>query len=95
MSTEPNNASGDTITVEGEITNVLPGLEYLVRINYNGIEHDLTCYVSGKMRTHFIELVKGDRVKVEISLYDINKGRIIYRTTQRRANSGPPRRPKK
>lgn len=86
----------DTLTLEGEIVDILPaGLEYIVRVDFKGMQHDLKCYVSGKMRTHFIQLVKGDRVRVEVSLYDINKGRITYRLTQRRPTSGPPRRPKK
>lgn len=84
----------ESVTVEGDVIDVLPGLEYIVRINFKGIEHDVKCYVSGKMRTHYIQLVKGDRVKVEISLYDISQGRIVYRLTKRSMDQ-PPRRPKK
>ncbi len=83
------------VTVEGIVTDVLPGLEYNVKINHTGIEHNLKCYVSGKMRTNYIQLIKGDKVKVEISLYDINTGRIVYRITQRTHEQGPPRRAKK
>jgi translation initiation factor IF-1 len=85
----------DRIEAEGEVIDVLPGLEYLVKINYQGIEHTVKSYVSGKMRTNFIQLAKGDKVKVEISLYDINRGRITYRITKRQVGYGPPRRPKK
>ncbi len=84
-----------SIIVEGVVTDVLPGLEYIVKINYQGMEHNVKCYVSGKMRTNFIQLVKGDQVRIEISLYDINIGRIVYRITKRQYGYGPPRRPKK
>lgn len=86
----------ETITLEGEIVEVLPaGLEYVVQVNFKGIDHKVKAYVSGKMRTHFIQLLRGDRVKVEISLYDINQGRITYRVTKRTVEAGPPRRAKK
>ncbi len=77
----------DTIIVEGEIMDILPGLEYNVRINHQGLEHDLVCYVSGKMRTNYIQLDKGDKVQVEISLYDIDKGRIVYRVSKKVPNN--------
>ncbi len=88
-------SKSDTVVVEGEVTEVLPGLEYMVKIDFQGIEHFVKCYVSGKMRTHFIQLEKGDKVRVEISLYDINTGRITFRLTKRKPAYGPPRRPKK
>lgn len=83
------------IEVEGDVVEVLPGLEYVVEIDFKGLKHKVKCYISGKMRTHFIQLAKGDRVRVEISLYDIDKGRITYRLTKRNPQVGPPRRPKK
>jgi translation initiation factor IF-1 len=82
--------NSDTIVVEGVITELLPGLEYNVEIEYEGMKHDIVCYVSGKMRTHYIQLDKGDKVRVEISLYDIDRGRIVYRLTQK-GRSLPPR----
>lgn len=88
-------AKEQSITVEGEIIEILPGLEYNVEIDYKGMKHTLVCYVSGKMKTNFIQLAKGDKVRVEISLYNIDRGRIVYRLTKRNANVGPPRRPKK
>lgn len=95
MPKEKNSTeSSESISVEGDVVEILPGLEYLVQIDYKGIKHNVKCYVSGKMRTNYIQLTKGDRVKVEISLYDINQGRITYRLTKR-AMSQPPRRPKK
>ncbi len=89
-----NELKTESISAEGEVIDILPGLEYVVRINYQGIQHDVKCYVSGKMRTNYIQLTKGDMVSVEISLYDINQGRITYRLTKR-AMEQPPRRPKK
>lgn len=73
----------DTLVVEGVVTEVLPGLEYKVMIEHQGIKHEMVCYVSGKMRTNYIQLHEGDTVQVEISLYDIDKGRIIYRVAKR------------
>ncbi|GAB4284037.1 MAG: translation initiation factor IF-1 [Candidatus Dojkabacteria bacterium] len=87
--------TSESFTIEGEVIDVLPGLEYLVKINYQGIEHTLKAYVSGKMKSNFIQISKGDVVKVEVSLYDINIGRIVYRVTRRNSGFGPPRRPKK
>jgi translation initiation factor IF-1 len=83
------DAKQDVVTVEGVVTDILPGLEYMVEIEFQGLKHDIVCYVSGKMRKHYIQLEKGDEVRVEISLYDIDKGRIVYRLTQR--NPRPPR----
>ena len=73
----------DTVVVEGLVTEVLPGLEYKVKINYQGMEHEMICYVSGKMRTNYIQLHEGDTVQVEVSLYDIDKGRIVYRVAKK------------
>lgn len=89
------NAQPVKVTVEGVVLDALPGLKYLVRIDFKGIQHDVTCYVSGKMRSNFIYLSKGDKVKVEIPLYDVSVGRIVYRLTKQATHMGPPRRPKK
>ena len=83
------------VVVEGTVKEILPGLQYLVEVDFQGIKHNVTCYVSGKMRTHYIQLALGDLVRVEISLYDIDKGRIVYRLTKKNPESAPPRRPKK
>jgi len=85
----------ETITAEGVVKDVLPGLEYIVEIDFKGMKHDVKSYVSGKMRSNFITISKGDKVKVEISLYDINTGRIVYRLSKPKVEKGPPRRPKK
>jgi len=66
----------DIIELEGEIIDVLPSQMFKVKL---ANEHVITCYTGGKLRQHRIRLVMGDRVKVEMSPYDLNKGRITYR----------------
>ena len=64
------------IELEGKITDILPGDRFKILLE-NG--RDLMAKVSGKMRMHNIKLVIGDTVKVEVSPYDLQKGRIVYR----------------
>jgi translation initiation factor IF-1 len=66
----------DIIRVDGVVTKVLPATMYRVRLE-NG--HELLAHISGKMRKHFIRITAGDKVAVEISPYDLSKGRITYR----------------
>jgi len=66
----------DLIEVEGNINEVLPNQMFKVELD-NG--HLVTCYTGGKMRQFRIRLVQGDRVRVEMTPYDLNKGRIIFR----------------
>ncbi len=66
----------DVIEVEGVVTKVLPSTMYRVRLE-NG--HEVLAHISGKMRKFFIRIVTGDRVKLEMSPYDLTKGRITYR----------------
>ena len=68
--------ANDTIETEGKITVVLPNQMFDVLLE-NG--HTVKCYTGGKMRQNRIRLVAGDKVKVEISPYDLTKGRITYR----------------
>ena len=68
--------SQEHVEIEGSITVVLPGTLFRVKLS-NG--HEILCHISGKMRQNFVKLVVGDRVKVAISPYDLNKGRITYR----------------
>lgn len=75
--------SDKTIEVEGTIMAALPKLEYKVEIDFKGIKHTLTCHVSGKMKTRFINLELGDKVLLRISLYDIDRGIIFRRLTSR------------
>ncbi len=69
--------SGDTIEVEGEVLELLPNTKFKVKLP-NG--HVVLAHISGKMRMNFIKILPGDQVTVEISKYDLNKGRITYRT---------------
>lgn len=64
------------IVFEGVIEEALPNAMFRVKLD-NG--HTIIAHVSGKMRIHFIKLLPGDRVKVEMTPYDLTKGRIIYR----------------
>lgn len=66
----------DMIIVEGKVTEVLPGTMFRVELD-NG--HSVLAHVSGKMRQRFIRLVSGDRVSMEMSPYDLDKARIVYR----------------
>ena len=66
----------DLIEVEGNINEVLPNQMFKVELD-NG--HLVTCYTGGKMRQFRIRLVQGDRVRVEMTPYDLEKGRIIFR----------------
>jgi translation initiation factor IF-1 len=68
--------SDDAIEVIGVVMKVLPATMYKVRLE-NG--HEVLAHISGKMRKFFIKIAAGDRVTLEISPYDLTKGRIIYR----------------
>jgi len=69
-------AKEEKIQVEGEVTDSMPNAMFKVRLE-NG--HDILASLSGKMRVHYIRILPGDRVTVEISPYDLTRGRIIYR----------------
>ena len=66
----------DLIQLEGDIIEVLPNQMFKVKLDN---EHVVTCYTGGKMRQFRIRLVQGDRVTVEMTPYDLGKGRIVYR----------------
>jgi len=66
----------DTITAEGTVTESLPNAMFKVELDKG---HVILAHISGKMRMHFIKILPGDRVTVEISVYDLTKGRIVYR----------------
>ena len=70
-------SEADTIEVEGEVTELLPNTKFRVKLP-NG--HLVIAHISGKMRMHFIKILPGDKVMVEISKYDLTKGRITYRS---------------
>jgi len=64
------------IVVEGTVEEALPNAMFRVRLDTG---HEVLAHVSGKMRMHFIRILPGDRVKVELSPYDLTRGRIIFR----------------
>lgn len=66
----------DTIRVQGKVTEALPNAMFKVELE-NG--HRIMAHVSGKMRMHFIRILTGDTVTVEMSPYDLNRGRIVLR----------------
>lgn len=69
-------AKEEAIEVEGEVLEALPNAMFKVRLS-NG--HQVLAHVAGKMRMHFIRILPGDRVKMELSPYDLTRGRITYR----------------
>ena len=69
-------AKKDAIEVEGEVVLPLPNAMFKVSLE-NG--HNILAHISGKMRMHFIKILVGDKVTVEMSPYDLTKGRITYR----------------
>ena len=74
-------ASDDKIAVEGVITETLPNTQFRVELD-NG--HVVLAYLSGKLRKNYIKILLGDRVRVELSPYDLEKGRITWRYKNRR-----------
>ncbi len=70
-------AKEEPIEVEGIVKEALPNARFWVELETG---HRVMAHVSGKMRMHFIRILKGDRVRLEMSPYDLGKGRIIYRT---------------
>jgi len=69
-------AKDDTITAEGVVVESLPNATFKVKLDN---DHVILAHISGKMRMHFIKILPGDRVTVEISVYDLSRGRITYR----------------
>jgi len=69
-------AKEDVIEMEGTIVETLPNTMFRVELE-NG--HVVTAHISGKMRKHYIRILTGDKVKVEMTPYDLSKGRITYR----------------
>lgn len=69
-------AKQDLIQLDGIIEETLPNTQFIVRFE-NG--HKILAHISGKMRMNFIKILQGDKVKVEVSPYDLTKGRIVSR----------------
>jgi translation initiation factor IF-1 len=66
----------DKVEVEGTVVEALPGTQFRVALDSG---HQVLAYLSGKMRKYYIRILLGDRVKVELSPYDLTRGRIVYR----------------
>jgi len=69
----------EPIQMEAVVVKALPNAMFLVEANVGDTKHEVLAHVSGKMRKHFIRILPGDRVTVELSPYDLSRGRIIYR----------------
>jgi len=69
-------ASQQKVEAEGTIVEALPNTQFRVQLD-NG--HEVLAYISGKMRKYYIRILLGDRVRVELSPYDLTRGRIVYR----------------
>jgi translation initiation factor IF-1 len=68
--------SKQKIEMMGQVVEALPGTQFKVELE-NG--HEILAYLSGKMRKYYIRILLGDKVKVEVSPYDLSRGRIVYR----------------
>ena len=71
-----SKASQQKVEVEGTIIEALPNTQFRVELD-NG--HEVLAYISGKMRRFYIRILLGDRVRIELSPYDLTRGRIVYR----------------
>ena len=66
----------DMLQFDGEVTESLPSAMFRVKLDN---DHEIIATISGRMRKHYIRILPGDRVSVEVSPYDLSKGRIVYR----------------
>ena len=69
-------AKEEKIEVEGTVIEALPNTQFRVRLDN---DHEVLAYLSGRMRRYYIRILLGDRVRVEMSAYDLDRGRITYR----------------
>ena len=74
-------AKEEAIVMNGQVTEVLPDARFRVTLE-NG--HELVAYTAGKMRKHRIRIISGDKVTLELSAYDLSKGRITFRSIETR-----------
>jgi len=72
-------AKAEAIEVEGRVVTALPNAMFRVEVDVGGEKHHVLAHISGKMRKYYIRILPGDKVTVEISPYDLNRGRIVYR----------------
>ncbi|ETE31184.1 translation initiation factor IF-1 [Xylella fastidiosa 32] len=74
--TQDYMSKDDCIEFEGTVSETLPNTTFRIKLE-NG--HEVTAHISGRMRKNYIRILTGDRVKIEMTAYDLTKGRIIYR----------------
>lgn len=79
-------ANKEKLEVEGTVVELLPNTQFRVELD-NG--HMVLAYLSGKMRKYYIRILLGDRVRVEMTPYDLTRGRITYRYRRNRASKQP------
>ena len=72
-------AKTEAIQIEAVVLKALPNAMFLVEAELGAGKHEVLAHVSGRMRKHFIRILPGDRVTVEVSPYDLKRGRITYR----------------
>jgi translation initiation factor IF-1 len=70
-------AKEDLLELTGMVAEVLPNSTF--RIKVDNMDHEILCYMGGKLKQHKIKVIMGDKVKLEMSPYDLTKGRITYR----------------
>jgi translation initiation factor IF-1 len=72
-------AQSEAIQFEARVVKALPNAQFLVEAEAGGEKYEVLAHIAGKMRKNFIRIVPGDTVTVEVSPYDLTKGRIVYR----------------
>jgi len=72
-------AKAESIEIEGTVIKALPNAMFLVEAALGEEKHQALCTIAGKMRKYYIRILPGDTVKVELSPYDLSRGRITYR----------------
>jgi len=77
-------AKEEPITIEAIVTEALPNARFRAKLTSG---HEILAHVSGKMRMHYIRILPGDKITVEMSPYDLTKGRIIYRGDRKRSQN--------
>ena len=77
VGTKEDMSKSDLIELTGKVEEVLPGSMY--RVKLDDMNSIITCYTGGKLKQHKIKIILGDKVKVEVSAYDLTKGRVTYR----------------
>lgn len=88
-SLNPQIMTDEVVEVEGKIVSVLPGTTFRVEL---ANKHQVLAHISGKLRKNFIKITVGDTVKMEMSPYDLNKARIVYRLRNADQNRQAPKR---